>query len=409
MKKIFRKMLKLIRGILFLPFWWLERLIPRSKRIFVFGGWGGRKYSDNSKALYEYIIKNVPKLKPYWITGDKRIYQKLMDDNKPVAMTYSIKGWLLSLRAFFVINSNSDDRNLYAVNGAKIICLWHGMPLKKIEYDTKLGLRLQGKNVKTGIKIKNMIRDIIFPYYKYNKKPYSTISSADFFIPFLLSAFLLDKKNIWLTGLPRTDWFYERKTEKIISNLRNNEKYINSRVILYMPTFRRMRNYGNFFNPFNIQSFNSDKFIDFLEKEDVVFLYKPHNFDHTFNFSLLSERFVLINDDDYDELYVLISNIDILVTDYSSVYFDFLCLNKPAILTPFDYDVYIQNYREHYFDYNLLPSIKAYNWDELMSIIVEKKYYSIPKGEADKFCKYNDGHATERVLQKTLELLDKTA
>jgi len=403
------KIVKLIRGILFLPFWWFECLIPRSKNIFVFGAWYGTRYSDNPKALFDFISKNKPTMKLYWITHDKNVYKKLLDEHKYVAMAYSFKGWCISLRTSVAFTTHNKDINIHAMHGAKLICLWHGMPLKKIEYDTKLGLRLQGKNVKTGIKIKNIIRNIIFPYYKYNKKPYSTISSADFFIPFLSSAFLLDKKNILLTGLPRTDWFYERKMEKIISNLRNNEKYINSRIVLYMPTFRRMKNHGNFFNPFNIQSFNSDKFIDFLEKEDVVFLYKPHNFDHTFNFSLLSERFVLINDDDYNELYVLISNIDILVTDYSSVYFDFLCLNKPAILTPFDYDVYIQNYREHYFDYNLLPSIKAYNWDELMSIIVEKKYYSVPKEEADKFCKYNDGHASERVLQKTLELLDESA
>ena len=409
MKKVLSRMFRVMCGILFLPFWWLERLIPRNKYLFLFGASYGTDYSDNSKALFEYILRNEPRIKPYWITYNKKIYQKLIDENKPVTMAYSTKGWLLSLRALFIISSTNDDRNIYAVNGAKRICLWHGMPLKKIEYDTKMGQKFQGKNVNIGIKIKNVIRDITLPYYKYNKKPYSTISSAEFFVPFLSSAFLLDKKNIWLTGLPRTDWFYERITEKIISNLRNNEKYINSRVILYMPTFRRRSNYGNFFNPFNIQDFNSDKFIDFLEKEDVIFLYKPHYFDRTSNFSLLSERFVLINESDYDELYVFISNIDILVTDYSSVYFDFLCLNKPAILTPFDYDVYIQNFREHYFDYNLLPSIKAYNWDELMNIITEKKYYSIPKEEADKFCKYNDGHASERVLQKTLELLDKSA
>jgi len=409
LSKLIKKIIKLVLGLLFLPFWWLQRLIPRRKNIFVFGAWYGTRYSDNPKALFEYILKNTTTMKLYWMTHDKNVYKKLLDEHKYVAMAYSFKGWWISLCASAAFTTHNKDINIHAMHGAKLICLWHGMPLKKIEYDTKLGQRLQGKNVNIGIKIKNVIRNIIFPYYKYNKKPYSTISSAEFFVPFLSSAFLLDKKNIWLTGLTRTDCFFENKTEKIISNLRNCEKYKKSRIILYMPTFRRMRNYGNFFNPFNMESFNSEKFKDFLEKEDIVFLYKPHYFDQTFNFSLLSERFVLISESDYNELYILISNIDILITDYSSVYFDFLCLNKPAILTPFDYDRYVKESREHYFDYNLLSSIKAYNWDELMNIIAEKKYYSIPKDEADKFCKYNDGHASERVLQKTLELLDKTA
>ena len=395
----------MVCAILFLPFWWLERLIPRNKNLFLFGACYGHKYSDNSKALFEYILKNEPKIKPYWVTFDKKVYQELLLDNKPVIMAYSLKGWLLHLRASFVFYSSTGDTNIYAVNGARRICLWHGMPLKKILFDTHKGLRLQGKDGKVTSKIKKIIRDFIFPYYLYSKKPYFSISSSEFFVPFLSSAFLIDSKNIWFTGLPRTDYYYQEKKEEFISLIRN--KYNNSRIVLYMPTFRRLRNYGKFYNPFSDSNFDINSFTGFLETNNIVFLYKPHYFDKTFNYSISSERFVLIKDEDYDELYVLISNIDILVTDYSSVYFDFLCLNKPVVLTPFDYDTYIKKSREHYFDYDLLPSIKAYNWNELMTIIADEKYFSLSKEEADKFCKYNDGHASEKCFQKTLELMDR--
>ena len=407
MNKLIIKGVKLILGILFLPFWWLELLIPRNKQIILFGAWSGNKYSDNSKALFEYILKNEPKLKVYWITKDKKIYQKLSREKKPVLMVYSLKDWIITLQASVVINTCANDFNNFALHGVKQICLWHGMPLKKIEFDTKYGIKAQGKDGKISSKITGKIKKIVYPYTLYNKMPNVTVTSSEFFIPFLSSAFLLDKRKIWLTGLPRTDWFYKEKTESIIYNLR--KKFSDTRIILYMPTFRFSLYGMEVYDPFHDKSFNLDKFIEFLSKENIVFMYKAHFFDQAFNHSLPTDRFILINDGDYDELYVLISNIDILITDYSSVYFDFLCLNKPAILTPFDYDFYIKEARDHYFDYNLLPSIKAYNWDELMNIIAEKKYYSLPKQEADKFCKYNDGHASERILQKTLELLDKSA
>jgi len=176
-----------------------------------------------------------------------------------------------------------------------------------------------------------------------------------------------------------------------------------------MPTFRFFSNKKKPYNPFETNNFNYCRFIEFLEDENIIFLYKPHHHDRSFNYNIESERFIIIKDKDYDELYVLISNIDILITDYSSVYFDFLCLNKPAILTPFDYDSYIKEYREHYFEYSLLPSIKAYDFLELMSIIAEKRYYTISKDKADIFAKYNDGRASERCLDKIHKYLQEKA
>jgi CDP-glycerol glycerophosphotransferase len=404
---------KLILSVLFLPFWWIECLIPRDKHIFIFGSWLGKKYSDNTKALFEYILNNANNIKPFWITHDKTVYLKLLEEKKPVLMSYSLKGWLMSLRASVAfVTHYHGDINMYALHGVKKIWLWHGMPLKKVlcdERNPRYFNIIENKVFLT--KLKQIYIKYIKPYYfnDFLKKDAidATVASADFFVPFLTSAFSISKESVWLTGLPRTDFFYNKKKELIITEL--EKKYINSRIILYMPTFRMNLASGDRtpYNPFIEKSFNLNKFIDFLEKENIIFIYKPHFQDQFIDFSLKSDRFILISDSDYDELYVLISNIDILITDYSSVYFDFLCLNKPVILTPFDYEDYIKKSREFYFDYNILTSIKAYNWDELMNIIAEKKYYVVSKEETDKFCIYNDGHASERCLQNIIELLNK--
>ena len=387
---------------LFLPFWHLQRLIPRDKHTFVFGSWHGKKYSDNSKALFEYILENRPEFKVYWITHNKKIFQKLKKEGKPVLMAYSIKGWLISLYASVTFTSyNETDINRYALNGAKQIWLWHGMPLKKIQGDY-IKYPYYKKNRNLTEKTKLLIRNIFSPHSNFEKIVTATISSSDFFRPFLQTAFFLKEENVWLTGLPRTDYFYHSKKEKVIDDLR--EKYADSRILLFMPTCRYFSKKTPY-NPFAIPSFNEKMFMDFLNKENIVFLYKPHFFDQNISLSS-SDRFIMLNDDSYNELYVLVSNIDILITDYSSIYFDFLCLQKPAILVPFDYDIYISETREHYFDYNILPGIKAYSWDELMNIIAEKRYYALSPEEAEKYGKYNDGHASERCLQKAIELLE---
>ena len=397
-----KRLIRFFAKLLFLPFWHLQRLILRDKHTFVFGSWHGTNYSDNSKALFEYILENKPEFKVYWITHNRKIYQRLKKEGKPVLMAYSIKGWLISLRASVAFTSSSEpDINEFALNGAKQIRLWHGMPLKKIRADYKESIYYSSKEHPIK-KIKLLKIKIINPYNNFEKIIAATIASSDFFRPFLQSAFLLkEKENVWLTGLPRTDHFYAQKKEKIINDLR--EKYADSRIVLFMPTWRYFSRKTPY-NPFAIPSFNKELFMDFLNKENIVFLYKPHFYDQNIILSS-SDRFMALNNDSYNELYVLVSNIDVLITDYSSIYFDFLCLQKPAILAPFDYESYISESRELYFDYNILPSIKAYNWDELMRIIAEKKYYTLSHEEAEKYGKYNDGHASERCLQKTIELL----
>ena len=399
MKHILIKPFRLIAIILFLPFWWLERLIPRNKHIFIFGAWFGQKYSDNSKALFEHILNTHLQYKPYWITHNKNIYEKLLKENKPVLMAYSLKGWLTSLRASAAFIGNAEtDVNKYALNGAKQIWLWHGMPIKKIGIENKDNY-FHLKNKQTGKKIKLLLFKFFKPYSYFRTLITSTIVSGKFFKPIFESTFCLKEDSVWNTGLPRTDCYYLNKTEKIISYLHN--KYANPKILLWMPTFRK-----HTFNPFSLPEFDGNYFSDLLVKENSVLLLKLHEHDRTIIKSF-SDRLILISDNDYEEMYVLISNIDILITDYSSIYFDFLCLKKPVILTPFDYEEYIKESREHFFDYSLLPGIKAHDWHDLINIITEKKYYSLSKEETDKFSMYNDGHASERCFQKTVELLER--
>ena len=101
----------------------------------------------------------------------------------------------------------------------------------------------------------------------------------------------------------------------------------------------------------------------------------------------------------YDVLYRFVKDMDILITDYSSIYFDYLLLRRPIILTPFDYDDYIRTQRGLYFDYNSLESTKAHNWKELLQILKDESYNKPSKHEVDRFVDHVDANSSKRIAE----------
>lgn len=89
-------------------------------------------------------------------------------------------------------------------------------------------------------------------------------------------------------------------------------------------------------------------------------------------------------------------DIDLLITDYSSVYFDYILLRKPVVLTPFNLNEYASEDRGFYFDYESeIEGIKAYNWDQVIEILKNKKYYSASEANILKYNKYTQPPFTE--------------
>ena len=97
------KTLKYILFLLFLPLWWGQYLIPRNKNIWVFGAWYGEKFSDNSKYLYLYLLKNHPEIKSIWLTRDRNLKTEIKKTGGYVYYTNSIKAVYYSLLAKNII------------------------------------------------------------------------------------------------------------------------------------------------------------------------------------------------------------------------------------------------------------------------------------------------------------------
>ncbi len=179
-----------------------------------------------------------------------------------------------------------------------------------------------------------------------------------------------------------------------------------------MPTFRGSVNSD--FDLFLQYGFDVDRLDTFLSKENMILEIKLHPFNQP------SPELIKKLDEsknifflDHNAIYEIISEYDMLITDYSSIYFDYLLLNRPVIFAPFDQEIYLKQDREFYFDYEeVTPGPKAMNWDEVMeSLKIFNKdpqaYSKERKIIKDRFHAYQDDKSTERVYGAILDIIKK--
>jgi CDP-glycerol glycerophosphotransferase (TagB/SpsB family) len=213
-------------------------------------------------------------------------------------------------------------------------------------------------------------------------------------------------KNVKVLGYPRNDIFFIKNIvyENYQTDL-NLEKF--NKIILYCPTFR---DYPSSQNPF------SEKFLiklnEFLKKENSIFLIKGHidekSLKNIKNLSNIHDISETVND-----IQDLLLHVDLLISDYSSVFFDFVFRNKPMIFYPYDFEEYTENSRNLFCDYfNDLTGPFAKNEDELLKLINSSQNDFSSKEFLEKFetfkKKYNryiDGKNCERLYNYILKLI----
>lgn len=346
--------------------------------------------------FFEYVNRNCQEINAVWISRDKRIIERLRSSGLNAVSARSLKAMWLSFRAGKIFSTSADEFFLGFTNGCEYFELWHGMPLKKIGYDDNVS---KGNN--TFIRRVSMTLNKKFFLWKsfFTMKNVYTLTNSDFFMPFLQSAFNMPKERILTTGLPRTDALFFHNEEKLIKKIKSD--FPRSKIILYMPTFRTGVWSKQPFNPFEEKyGFNSDEFSEFLEEQNLVFLYKPHFIDLELGQKEnLGRRFIFINDESYDELYNFAGQADFLATDYSSIYFDFIATEKPVVLLPFDLEEYLETSREHYFDYSMVEGSKAASWKEFYRIFRDKLYSPASSQALKKFAEYVDGNCCGKLIE----------
>jgi CDP-glycerol glycerophosphotransferase (TagB/SpsB family) len=354
------KLKKLITLLVKLFIFGCAHLVPKQKNLWVFGAWFGQRYSDNPKAFFEYINENQKHIKAVWITKDKRIAQQLTQEGHLAYLENSIKGLLIQLRAEFAFVCQSIHDDLYPAcisKNTKVVNLWHGLPLKKIMYDVFADKTINKNMV-------GMLFDFLSPYEKI-RNDYLLATSIETQNT-LSKAFRLPKNRTLITGFPRNDVFLP----KAITTYETLDKPYKC---IYMPTFRG--GIGTECDLFSKYGFDFDMVEGLLNKNNIELTLRMHpvnlppkslvrKIQHSTNICL----------DSGGDIYQSISIYDCLITDYSSIYFDFLLGEKPIIFAPFDLIVYKQKERSLYFEFEevtLKPY--CYSWEQVIQRVIELK------------------------------------
>ncbi|MDP2836341.1 MAG: CDP-glycerol glycerophosphotransferase family protein [Methanobacteriaceae archaeon] len=377
-------------------------LIPKKDDLWIFGAWYGEKYADNSKYLFEYVSDNHPEIRAVWLTKNKHTLNSITKKGYESHLTYSLKGLYLSLRAKInIISANTNDLNPFVMSRTRIINLWHGISLKNNMFNDKIFLNYYDE-----------YRFIfkVFPFLKKDWDPQNLymVSSKQDCIE-RSSAFNASRDKIKITGQPRTDVFYKTSKNVPISNLLGSLKSKGFKIGIYMPT---QRDTGKSNISFLFREL--DKLDYQLDDKNIFLLIKLH-FHHLNNFKYNDFKFrniKFLDDDDIDQdIYNILTSSDFLITDYSSVYFDYLLLDKPIIFEPFDMEDYTKNDRGFIYEYNdFTPGPKVENWQNMIKCIDESinfpdKYKKERKHIKNIFHQYNDGKNCERVFHEILDEL----
>lgn len=326
----------------------LCRLNPfRKKHIWVFGGWEGALYDDNSRHLFEYVNDQQPSIEAIWLTKNSTIVSQIRSMGFKAYTFYSIRGMSAALRAGVAVYSHGliDFGQFPLVGGAKIVSLWHGVGFKKIYNARYQGFKLKAKKILSRF-FSWTARDITTVTSEYTRKQFQCI-------------FGLSSKNIFITGQPRNDVLFKHiSKEKVLESLKiDGEK----KIILYMPTYRKPSLGENYMDGIVRELCNSSALADYLREENAVFLVKLHpltphiDIDNREDFKIL----------DYDSIgnnQELLALSDVMVTDYSSCFVDFALLNRPVIFYVPDQEKFVsqsEGLDDDFFQVSSLNSAKT--------------------------------------------------
>lgn len=392
-----------------LPLYLVALVFPRSKDTWVFGAWFGNRYSDNSRYLFEYVLEHHPEIRAVWLTHRKDIIEKLRSEDKEAYLIRSIRGYFASCRAgVAVLTCGRDDVNRWGISQAFNVQLWHGTPLKKVGMDDTI--TAQWKNGKSLWKVLKSLWIKMFPFAQEH---YSlVIAPSDEVVPRLSSAFGISRDSVAITGYPRGDWILRGIGQNdVTDNIRSGAQW----VILYAPTHR---NEGKKSPEELFIDIYWDRVEEVLHRHKAKLVIKMHFYHRqTEMFNISSSRIVWLTESECDDINILLQSADILITDYSSVFFDYLLLNRPIIFFPFDIDEYVREDREFYEDYYAAtPGPKVNSWPELIEILdalmsgayADENYYRDLRRQAcRRYNKFSDTENRRRVVDAIFQRIGK--
>lgn len=376
-------------------------IIPKSKKLWLFGAWTGKLYADNTKYLFEYVNKNHPEIRAVWLTKEDSVVEQVRALGYECYKWSSVKGAWLTLRAgvAFETEGDNDISRFLNIKRTKVVQLWHGMGIKAVGVTSGWNSSLSQKQIK---KSEKAFREKNATWYWFcaseeAKKKYS-------------EAFFVPEKQFIITGQPKDDILAVEKENAYITALRNDHP--KAKIAVYLPTHR---NFGRQTDINDVMSIESlEKVNRMLEEKNIVMIFKPHfhEFEKYAGYEGTLGNIIFATDKEkFGDVYEFLPACDMMITDYSGIMFGYLASGKPIVYFPYDYDEYVNGdagFCYDYYDITYGPICKT--WEDVvnaLATITPEDYAELREKQRARFCPHADGKNCERVYQAVLDIMKK--
>lgn len=363
----------------------MKNVLPVDNKLILFESGLGKHYADSPRYIYEEIVDRGLNYKKVWVYNKN---MRFKDPNTIKVRRLSPKYFYYLARAKVWVNNQNFPTYIRKRKSTTFVQTWHGTPLKKMLFDIK---EVHGRSDDYVERVRNAIKNWD---YLISPSPYATRAFK--------SAFKFEG-DILEIGYPRNDLFYKEDSHILANKVKKRLNIpFEKKVILYAPTFR------------DNQTSKKNKFIfdlkldlnalkEKLGNEYMILLRMHVLISNKIKVDEQLDDFV-INVSDYPEMQELLLISDILITDYSSVMFDYANTKRPIMFFTYDLDEYKEKLRGFYIDFESeAPGPLLSNSEEIISAVLnvnemEREYNEKYMSFIKKYCLLEDGNATKRAV-----------
>ena len=311
--------------------------IRPDSHIWLFSSTDNSHYNYNSRYLFEYVKENLPEITPLFVINDSELRNSLSSKygKQYFIETESIQGIRQALSAGVWFTSAGLPAYGTGLHKKRLIInLWHGVPLKKIA--------LLDPNLKKAARI----------YFKkiFSENYTCILTTSHELIPLMARSFAVSEDKIKVWGQPRNDGLFQKNDCREILGQLFPDLPEYTKTVLYAPTFR---DYGQV-QLFPFKDFDQEQLEAFLEEKNMLLFIRTHVAEQGSAAPYLGKRIRFLGNEQAEDVTGILNIFDCLITDYSSIYIDYLLTDKPMIFLPYDRQQYLDG-RGMNFDYDDVP------------------------------------------------------
>ena len=330
--------------------------IRPDSHIWLFSSTDNSHYNYNSRYLFEYVKENLPEITPLFVINDPELRNSLSSKygKQYFIETESIQGIRQALSAGVWFTSAGLPAYGTGLHKKRLIInLWHGVPLKKIA--------LLDPNLKKAARI----------YFKkiFSENYTCILTTSHELIPLMARSFAVSEDKIKVWGQPRNDGLFQKNDCREILGQLFPDLPEYTKTVLYAPTFR---DYGQV-QLFPFKDFDQEQLEAFLEKKNMLLFIRTHVAEQGSAVPYLGKRIRFLGNEQAEDVTGILNIFDCLITDYSSIYIDYLLTDKPMIFLPYDRQQYLDG-RGMNFDYDdVTPGPKPETFNDFLDALSPKE------------------------------------